>query len=216
MKSAKAKKIDLDIEQEADEHAVEMGRKIADLRKERGLTLQRAGQITGVAASTLSKIERDDISPTISTLTRIATGFGIDVVQLLSNKEEVQFLPGRRSITRAGTGRTYNSATCVNELLCHDLKHKHMTPLYTKIGARTVGDYTNWPKSDTEIFLFVVKGTLVVNSRLYEPIELSEGDSMYYDASTEHLWTSKGPVDAEILWVITGYDQAEKHLPAAE
>lgn len=208
MRSAKARDIELVVAPEADEQSADMGRKIADLRKERGWTLQQASQAAGVAASTLSKIERNEISPTISTLNRIATGYGLDVIQLLSNREEEaqpspQQLAGRRSITRAGTGRTYPSGTCINELLCHDLKHKRMTPLYTKIGARSVDDYTNWPKSETEIFLYVVKGTLVVNSRLYEPIELSEGDSMYYDASTEHLWTSKGPVDAEILWVIT-------------
>lgn len=208
MRSAKAKKVEVTRESEVDEQTADMGRKIAALRKERGWTLQQASQMAGVAASTLSKIERNEISPTISTLNRIATGYELDVVQLLSSKEEeiapqAQPLAGRRSITRAGTGRTYTSGTCMNELLCHDLKHKRMTPLYTRIGARAVEDYTSWPKSETEIFLYVVKGTLVVHSRLYEPIELNEGDSMYYDASTEHLWTSKGSVDAEILWVIT-------------
>lgn len=206
MRSAKAKKVEIAREMEVDEQTADMGRKIAALRKERGWTLQQASQMAGVAASTLSKIERNEISPTISTLTRIATGYGLDVIQVLSNREEEtapQPLAGRRSITRAGAGRSYTSGTCMNELLCHDLKHKRMTPLYTRIGARSVDDYTNWPKSETEIFLYVVKGTLVVSSRLYEPIELNEGDSMYYDASTEHLWTSKGSADAEILWVIT-------------
>jgi transcriptional regulator with XRE-family HTH domain len=186
------------------ESAPDMGKIIADLRKSRKWTLKQASDATTVAASTLSKIERNELSPTISTLQRIASGFGLDVVQLLSNKEEPQQLAGRRSITRARHGSILQSKTCTNEVLCHDLKHKRMTPLYSKIGARSVDEYSSWPKSDAEIFLSVIKGTLVVNSRLYEPIELEQGDSMYYDANTEHLWTSKGPEDAEILWLISG------------
>lgn len=185
------------------ESAPDVAKKIAELRRERQWTLKDAAQATGVAGSTLSKIERKELSPTISTLQKIASGFGLDVIQLLSNQEQPQKLTGRRSITRAHEGSRHPSNTCVNEVLCADLKHKSMTPLYTTIGARSVDDYNAWPKSDAEIFLYVIKGTLVVNSRLYEPIELYEGDSMYYDASTEHLWTSSGPEDAEILWLIS-------------
>lgn len=182
----------------------DIAKKIAELRRERQWTLKDAAQATGVASSTLSKVERNELSPTISTLQKIASGFGLDVVQLLSNAEPTPTLAGRRSITRAHQGSRYANNSCSNEVLCHDLKQKRMTPLYTTIGARSLDDYSSWPKTDAEIFLYVVKGTLVVNSRLYEPIELHEGDSMYYDASTEHLWTSKGEHDAEILWVISG------------
>ncbi|MBK5000216.1 helix-turn-helix domain-containing protein [Pseudomonas sp. S31] len=188
---------------EGPESTADIAKKIAELRRDRQWTLKDAAQATGVASSTLSKIERQELSPTISTLQKIASGFGLDVIQLLSNQEQPQKLAGRRSITRAGQGSVHPTKTCINEVLCHDLKHKRMTPLYTTIGARSIDDYSSWPKSDAEIFLYVIKGTLVVNSRLYEPIELHEGDSMYYDASTEHLWTSKGAEDAQILWMIS-------------
>lgn len=188
---------------EPTESIADIAKKIAGLRRERKWTLKDAAQATGVASSTLSKIERLELSPTISTLQKIAAGFGLDVIQLLSSQEQPQKLAGRRSITRAGQASTHASQTCINQVLCHDLKHKRMTPLYTTIGARSVDDYSSWPKSDAEIFLYVIKGTLVVNSRLYEPIELHPGDSMYYDASTEHLWTSAGEQDAEILWIIS-------------
>ena len=32
--------------------------------------------------------------------------------------------------------------------------------------------------------------------------QLNKGDSVYYDATTEHTWTSKGPTDAVVLWVL--------------
>jgi Predicted transcriptional regulators len=180
-------------------------RRIASLRQERNWTLKDASEATGVSASTLSKIERGDLSPTITTLQKIANGFGLDVIQLLAGQQEVPRLVGRRSITRARSGSVHRSPTCINEVMCHDLKHKRMTPLCTTVSARSVSDYKTWPRTDAEIFLFVVKGTLVVNSRLYEPIELGEGDAMYYDASTEHIWTTQGPEDAVVLWLISDH-----------
>ena len=68
--------------------------------------------------------------------------------------------------------------------------------------ARSPDEYLAWAKSDAEIFVTVLDGTLVVHSRLYEPLELNKGDSVYYDATTEHTWTSKGPADAVVLWVL--------------
>ncbi|MFF7710801.1 helix-turn-helix domain-containing protein [Pseudomonas sp. NPDC007930] len=188
--------------QEASDGAPALDRTLANLRRQRGWTLKGASEATGVSASTLSKIERRELSPTISTLQKLASGFGLDVIQLLTDREEPPRLVGRRSITRARQASVHQSKTCLNEVMCHDLKHKRMTPLRSVISARSVDDYAVWPKSDAEIFLFVLKGTLVVNSRLYQPMHLNEGDAMYYDASTEHLWTTAGPEDAEVLWII--------------
>lgn len=199
--AAEAADVDSDVNAES---SPAIGRRIADLRRDRGWTLKDASLATGVSPSTLSKIERKELSPTIATLQKVATGFGLDVVQLLSSREEeVPKLAGRRSISRARGGSIHQSKTCLNQMMCPDLKHKRMTPLCTTISARSVDDYAVWPKNDAEIFLYVLKGTLVVNSRAYEPIELAEGDSMYYDGSTEHLWTTKGPEDAVILWLIS-------------
>jgi len=183
----------------------DVGNKVSQMRREQGWTLSQAGQATGVAPSTLSKIEREEISPTIATLKKIAQGFGQDLIQFLAKVERQPPMIGRRSITRANNGAVHSNKTCRNEVLCPDLKQKKMIPMVTKIFARTPDDYDNWPKDQTEIFLYVLKGTLVIHSRLYEPVELREGDSMYYDASSEHVWTSKGETDAEILWLISDH-----------
>ncbi len=38
-------------------------------------------------------------------------------------------------------------------------------------------------------------------SEFYEPVVLSEGDSVYYDANMGHMLTSVSEEDAQILWV---------------
>jgi transcriptional regulator with XRE-family HTH domain len=182
---------------------VDIGARLHKIRKARRLTLQDASAQTGVSASAFSKIERNELSPTISTMQRIAEGLGVELVTLVGGQDEVTAgLGGRRSITRAGAGSAHATATCDNVLLCAELKNKRATPILTTVTARSPDEYAAWAKSDAEIFVMVLEGTLVVHSRLYEPLELNKGDSVYYDATTEHTWTSKGPKDAMVLWVL--------------
>jgi DNA-binding XRE family transcriptional regulator/quercetin dioxygenase-like cupin family protein len=180
-----------------------IGARLHQIRKSRGLTLQEASRLTGVSASAFSKIERNELSPTISTMQRIAHGLGVELLKLLTEQEsENGNVSGRRSVNRAGAGSHHTTGTCNNVLLCADLKNKRATPIITTVTARSPDEYAAWAKSEAEIFVMVLEGTLVVHSRLYEPLELQKGDSVYYDATTEHTWTSAGPKDAVVLWVL--------------
>lgn len=183
---------------------VDIGARLLKLRKSRRLTLQDISALTGVSASAFSKIERNELSPTISTMQRIAHGLEVELATLLSADEEgtSYAFSGRRSISRAGSGSKHATGTCNNVLLCADLKNKRATPILTTVTARSPEEYPAWAKSEAEIFVMVMEGTLVVHSRLYEPLELNKGDSVYYDATTEHTWTSKGPTNAVVLWVL--------------
>jgi len=182
---------------------LDIGGRLHQLRKSRGLTLQDVSRATGVSASAFSKIERNELSPTISTMQRIAQGLGIELTSLLADSDNGVAAAGRRSVTRAGDGKPLKTFTCDNTLLCADMKNKRVTPILTRVTARKPEDYRVWAKSDAEIFLMVIEGTLVVHSRHYEPLELKKGDSLYYDANSEHVWTSAGEGDAMVLWVLT-------------
>lgn len=187
----------------ADRPAAAFHERIVALRKERGLTLQECARLTGVAASTLSKIERAELSPTVSTLQKIAAGFQLDAADLLMQPRPAPGGQGRRDVSRAGTGKAHRSLSCNNYLLCHDLKNKRMIPIRTRVTARSTDEYPVWANSDAEIFLWVVSGRMLLHTRIYEPVELGPGDSIYYDANGDHCWTSVGPEDAEVVWVMT-------------
>ncbi len=182
---------------------LDLGPRLKALRKKQQLTLQRTAELTGVSPSALSKIERNELSPTLTTLQRIADGLGVELAGLLNEGDGLPNATGRRSIARAGRGENVNTATCNNVLLCPELKNKRFIPIRTVVKARNPEDYESWGVSDGEIFLTVLKGELVIHSRIYEPLVLYPGDSMYYDATTEHCWTSQGETDAELVWVLS-------------
>ena len=140
------------------------------------------------------------LSPTLSSLGKIASGFGTDVAALV--KEDVPApAAGRRSITRRRGGETLANATCCNTWLAAELRNKRMLPIQTSVTARHPDDYAEWAIHRGEIFLYVLSGTLVVHSTAYAPVRLEAGDSLYYDAGTGTKWTSEGKTDASVLWV---------------
>jgi transcriptional regulator with XRE-family HTH domain len=178
----------------------DIGGRIRQLRKQRGWPLEKASESSGVAHSTLSKIERGELSPTFGTIQKIAAGFGIDIATLLVPPIATGAV-GRRSITRAGAGSPHTTRTQDTLGLAGEIANKRMTPFRTRVKARSREEYADWSFQPGEVFVFVLGGTLVIYSEYYELLRLGAGDSVYYDGGMGYLWVSEGPQDAEVLWL---------------
>ena len=75
---------------------ISFSRSIVGLRQDRGITLQECARLTGVSASTWSKIERGELSPTVTTLQKIAVGLGIEMGDLLASTRSGAGAAGRQ------------------------------------------------------------------------------------------------------------------------
>src|SRR5258708_4410504 len=87
-----------------------LGDRLRELRKARGWTLSRVSEMTGLAPSTLSKVENKQISLTYDNLAKLADGLNIDLADLFT-PETIQAATGRRTITLKSEGRVHESAT---------------------------------------------------------------------------------------------------------
>ena len=67
-----------------------LGKRIATLRKEKGMTQDDIAQKLDVSSQAVSKWENDQTCPDISLLPRLANILGITVDELLSGKEEMK------------------------------------------------------------------------------------------------------------------------------
>ena len=74
-------------------------------------------------------------------------------------------------------------------------------PFKSRVRARTFEEYNDWGRHDGEEFLMVISGDVMFYSEFYEPVPMSEGDRMYYDANMGHMLISTSTEDALILWV---------------
>ena len=68
---------------------VKIGRFIAELRKQRGLTQAQLGEMLGVTNKTVSRWENGDTTPNIETLKQISTIFDVSVNTLLGSPRKL-------------------------------------------------------------------------------------------------------------------------------
>lgn len=177
-----------------------LGARVRELRKERSWTLEQAAQEAGLARSTLSKIENDQMSPTFELMRKLASGLGIDMPQLFTPPKKAQ-VNGRMDVTRSEQGQQHVTPTYDHELLNSALTKKSMLPYRARIRARSFDDFDGWVRHDGEEFLYVLTGTVTLFTEFYEPAQMKRGDSAYYDASMGHNVISTSSEDALILWV---------------
>ena len=88
----------------------DIGQRLRAMRRERSWTLLKASQETKLSLSALSKIERGELSPTLSSLNKIAIGFGVDIVTLLDGQTPPN-ASGRRAINRRSSGTEHKTKT---------------------------------------------------------------------------------------------------------
>lgn len=179
---------------------LKLGQRIKDIRLNLGLTLEEASQKTGLARSTLSKIENEQISPTFQAMQKLANGLAINMPQLFEPPKKIM-ATGRRDVTRAHHGKPHPTPTYEHELLATQLSNKKMMPFKTRVRARAFEEYGDWVRHDGEEFLLILEGEVTLFTEFYEPVHLSKGDSVYYDANMGHMLVSISEEDAEILWV---------------
>jgi len=186
---------------EARVEPLQLGKRLRQIRQNQNLTLEEASQKTGLARSTLSKIENEQISPTFTAVQKLANGLGVDIPQLFA-KPKSSMASGRRVLTRAGEGTAHPTSTYEHELLSTDLARKKMIPFKTRVRARDFDDFSDWVRHEGEEFLLVLEGEVALYTEFYEPIALLPGDSMYYDANMGHGLVSLSEEDALVLWVV--------------
>ena len=179
---------------------VKLGKRLKEIRKSLGLTLEEVSKKTTLARSTLSKIENEQISPTFQVMQKLSAGLQIDLPQLFAPPKQVN-ATGRRDVTRNKQGKAHPTSTYEHELLATQLTNKKMMPFKSLVRARDFGEFTEWIRHDGEEFLLVLSGEITFFSEFYEPVNLGEGDSVYYDANMGHMLISISEEDALILWI---------------
>lgn len=177
-----------------------LGAKIHLLRKQNDLTLEQLSQKSGLARSTLSKIENDLMSPTYDAMLKLAAGFEIDISGLFANPLESSS-DKLRVVTRKGQGKPHNPPHYKHQLLAFEKDNKRMQPFITRITAREASEFNEGSSHQGEEFIYVLEGAILLLTGELEPIDLAIGDSVYFDSSLDHCCISTSDENALVLWI---------------
>lgn len=176
------------------------GRRLRQLRRDSGLTLQQVADRAGLAISTISKAENNQLSPTYENIVRLAEGLSVDVAELF-NLHPQPMTSGRMALTRAGGGVQHHTPQYIYEVLCSEISHKRFIPLTAIVKANSIHDFPAMPLHAGEEFVYVITGKIVIHTDNYEPITMEAGDSCYFDSRMGHAIVSAGDEDAKVIWI---------------
>ncbi|MGE4328180.1 MAG: helix-turn-helix domain-containing protein [Pseudodonghicola sp.] len=190
----------MDTAKSAPNPRADFGRRLRQLRADRGWTLAEVADRSGLAISTISKAERGVISLTYDRLALLAKGLEIDLAAFF-NADGQSFEPGSFAVARKGDFKRQETQNYVYEMLFPDMWNKAMTPMMGSLKAREFLDFEDFVRHPGQEFLVVLDGTVTVFVEGRPPVSLQAGDSIYFDSSMGHLYASAGDQDARILVV---------------
>jgi transcriptional regulator with XRE-family HTH domain len=179
---------------------MQLGQMLSRLRFDNRWTLADVSRRTGVSISSLSKIENNQSAPAYSVLVRLAQGLGIDFAELIGSPTQ-KFATAARVITKADSGTTYATKMGIYQALAPELADKSMQPMVIDIPVRSANARPVRSAHKGEEFVYVLEGEVIFQMEPYAPALLSKGDTVYFDASTEHGFSSNTDRHSRILSV---------------
>ncbi|QXH49100.1 XRE family transcriptional regulator [Pseudomonas fakonensis] len=133
--------------------------RLAELRTSQRLSLAQLAERAGVGKATISKIERQDSSPTAAILGRLAAGLGVPLSQLLAEEQ-----PATGTLRRHAMQPTWcDPATGYVRRQVADAdpaSGNEMVEIELPAGARV--DYPHWQAGSYRQRLWLLQGTLRV------------------------------------------------------
>lgn len=176
-----------------------LGRRLKRWRQKHGLRISDVGARTGLAVSTISKVENGVMSLTYDKLLQLAKGLSIDISELFHDAElanEPQMVvTARRSISKPDEEHYVRAGFYEYWYLNTDLSQKTMTPMLGQTHARNIEEFGDLIRHPGEEFLMVTEGVVVVHTEFYTPVVLHAGETLYIDSNMGHAYlTQEGQV----------------------
>lgn len=180
----------------------ELANRLRGLRKAKGLTIRDVAQRSGLAISTVSKIERNLMAPTYERFTRLARGLGVDAAELFA-ADGSHVAEGAVAVSRLGDVGYRETRNYTHELLFEKLRGRMMAPMLGSLKPLDMTRFEQMVSHPGEEFLFVLEGEVIVQFEGREPVRLRQYESLYFDSRRGHLYASATDKPARILSVCT-------------
>ena len=185
---------------------VQLGLSLRAHRKARQLTLKDLSGHSGVALSTLSKMELGQISVSYEKLAAVARALALDVGQLLDARTAAPQPGAAKPVvvwSEAGDAPAYSSGNYDYRVLAAGFPGKRMTPLHGRIVARDRGQFPDFIRHAGQEFVTVLSGRVRIEFETGDAVEVGRHESAYFDSGVGHIYLSLGRTDAQVLVVMS-------------
>ena len=184
----------------------EIGKRLRALRKSRELTLKQLCERSGVALSTLSKMELGQITVSYDKLAAVSRALGADLSSLLAGGlDDGEQASPRPTFVRSPleTAPHYGSTTYDYKLLGSGFPGRRMTPLYGHVASRHESEFPDYIRHHGQEFVMVLAGSVRIRFETGESVSLAKGESAYFDSGVGHMYLSTGRGAAQVVIVMS-------------
>lgn len=184
--------------------AVEVGKKIRELRESRKMSLQDLADNSGYSSALLSQFENHMVSPPLGALVKLSRALGVNVADFLGDsREQHPFVLVRgeeHDVVSSVSSKEGVNLGYRYESLGFGMSEHSMEPFIVTLEPVPIRE-KHLSVHEGEEFIYVLDGRMKV--QLGEDTEVLEpGDSIYFKCTIPHHVTCEGGEPARILAVI--------------
>src|SRR3954469_4430882 len=173
-----------------------IGARLRTARQSAGLTLAAVAEQAGLTKGFLSRLERDEVSPSVASLVTVCGVLGIGVGTLFETPET--------SLVRAGEAPPINfGGRRLHEYLLTAGSQRQLQVIRSLVEPGGGGGPELYALACDVEFVYVVAGALTLLLP-GETVELASGDAFTMPGATPHTWLNPSTTaPAEVLWALT-------------
>jgi transcriptional regulator with XRE-family HTH domain len=174
---------------------VRIGGRLRAARQGRGLTLDKVAEATDLTKGFLSRLERDEVSPSVASLVSVCEVLGIRVGELFETPQT--------QVVRAAEGRRINfGGRKVQEFLLTPGTQSQLQVIHSTIAPGGSGGDELYTLDCEVEFVYVVRGELTVTLAA-ESVVLAAGDAFTFPGREPHTWANaRRGQECEVLWAL--------------
>jgi transcriptional regulator with XRE-family HTH domain len=174
---------------------IPIGGRIRATRLARGLTLGQVAAAAGLTEGFVSKLERDQVSPSVASLVAVCEALGLKVGDLFDAPES--------AIVRAGDGAQINfGGSDAKEYLLSSGNQTSIEVLHSVIEPGGSGGAELYALNCEVEFVYVLRGQLEMVLGPERHL-LNTGDAMTFRGRDPHTWLNPSDQQVEVLWVMS-------------
>jgi transcriptional regulator with XRE-family HTH domain len=175
------------------ERELDIGGRLRALRSRAGLSQRELARRARVSNATISMIEADRVSPSVSALRQILAPLGVGIGDFFAASEP----PGEQVVFRAGELTEIAGGAVSYRQVGADLRGRALQMIHERYrpGAQSGAKMLSHQGEEAGL---VIKGrlSLEVDGRRYD---LGEGDAYRFDSRRPHAFRNAGDVDLVIV-----------------
>lgn len=174
---------------------VTLGRKLRLLREERGLSQRDLARLAGISANAISLIERDENSPSVSTLQSLAESLSVKMSYFFEEES-----PGSILLIKASQLPAISNQGASIQGLGKRLRGQELEPFFITLEPGAGSGERQVVHSGHElVFCITGKVEYLIDEQLFL---LDSGDFLIFEASLPHLWRNIGNEEAQLLLIL--------------